>query len=257
MTAAWLFGGLVLSVMVLMIAELIWPIHLRPKEAPGRLVTNFSLGLINMALLFVVPLSTVAAARWAELSGFGALNHVEMAAGVAFVITLLVRSLSAYALHRLSHWSPLLWRLHRVHHADTAVDLSTGFRHHPGELLLALATYSSIAALLGLSTAALAFYEALAVALNLWSHANFRVTPSLDRLLRLLLVTPAMHHVHHSALQRETDSNFGELSNVWDRVFRTYVRQDLEDARAMRLGLGDAHDEAAANLFRQLASPLA
>jgi sterol desaturase/sphingolipid hydroxylase (fatty acid hydroxylase superfamily) len=146
--------------------------------------------------------------------------------------------------------------VHRVHHADTAVDLSTGFRHHPLELLYVAVCYLAMAVVLGLSPIALIAYEGAAVLLSLWSHANLRLPQAADRLLAAVLVTPALHHVHHSAHQTETDSNYGELFSLWDRLFGTLTRLDEDQLRAMRAGLGAEHDAAAAHLGRQLLLPL-
>lgn len=257
MTDGWLLAVcFLLGLLVLLAAEAIRPMHLQPVEAKGRLVANFGLGSMNAGLLLLLPLSTVGAAGWSALSDFGLMHWLELSAGPVFAMTLVVRSLSAYLLHRLSHSAPALWRLHRIHHADTAVDLSTGFRHHPLDLLLALVLQAGLAALLGLSAAALALYEGFAVALTAWSHGNFRLSPRLDSMLCLLIVTPAMHHVHHGARRQETDSNFGELLSCWDRLFGTYHRHRLEDVRAMRLGLGDLEDDGASSLLRQLVSPV-
>jgi sterol desaturase/sphingolipid hydroxylase (fatty acid hydroxylase superfamily) len=175
---------------------------------------------------------------------------------MAIAATIALRSLAAYGLHVLAHKSSWLWRVHRVHHADTAVDLSTGFRHHPLELLYVATCYLALAVLLGLSPAALIAYEGAAVLLSLWTHANLRLPSAAERLLGTVLVTPALHHVHHSAHQPETDSNYGELFSVWDRLFGTLKRLDVDQLRAMRPGLGSDHDIAAPHLGRQLLLPL-
>jgi sterol desaturase/sphingolipid hydroxylase (fatty acid hydroxylase superfamily) len=251
----WLLIGFWALLGGLLIAEALLPIHLRPKEGKGRLVTNFGLGLINAALLAAAPLSSVAAALWAEAHRFGLLNQVAVPAATAFALALLLRSLVAYVAHWASHSLPLLWRLHRVHHTDTAVDLSTGFRHHPLELLAIAPFYAAATALLGLPVAAVAAYEAASVALTLWTHVNLRLPHWVERALRLLIVTPGMHHIHHSALRAETDSNYGELFSLWDRLFGTYRRHDLDGLRSMRIGLGAGEDAQAARLAGQLAAP--
>jgi sterol desaturase/sphingolipid hydroxylase (fatty acid hydroxylase superfamily) len=173
----------------------------------------------------------------------------------AFVVTIFSRSLVSYALHVLAHRVPLLWRMHRIHHSDTAVDLSTGVRHHPLELLYAAACHGAAAFLLGLSVPALIAYEAAAVTLTLWSHANLRLPARIERLASFILVTPAAHHVHHSARQAETDSNYGEALLLWDWLFGTLRRHDHHHVAAMPIGLGTDHDRDAASLFEQLALP--
>ena len=147
--------------------------------------------------------------------------------------------------------------MHRVHHADTAIDLSTGFRSHPGEALLLALARAAVAIAFGFSVPALMIAETLAIAFTMWSHANLRLPDRLDRALRLLLVTPAMHHVHHSARRAETDSNYGEVFSLWDRLFGTYRSSNGESLARTRFGLGDEHDRDAASILRQLTGPLA
>jgi sterol desaturase/sphingolipid hydroxylase (fatty acid hydroxylase superfamily) len=248
----WLGVGLFLLLMALLAAaELIAPARREATEAPGRLPTNFGFGLINGALATLLPLSGVVAAGWARQQGIGLFNMVSMPIAALVLATLALRSLLAYGLHRLFHRSPLLWRVHRVHHCDTALDLSTGFRSHPIELALVAGTAAAAAALLGLSPEALLAYEIAAIAVVLGTHANVKIPERLDRALRSLLVTPAMHHVHHSAHQPQTDSNYGEVLSIWDRLFGTYSAPRAD----IRLGLGDYYDGDAASLPRQLLLP--
>lgn len=247
-------AGLLL-VLVLLALETALPIHHEPTQRRGRLIANFGLGAINFTLFALLPLSSVLAAGVAQRHGFGLFHVVAIPAGAAFAGTILARSLVSYGLHVLTHRVPLLWRMHRVHHADTAVDLSTGFRHHPLELLFAAACHGAAAALLGLSAPALVAYEGAAVVLSLWSHANLRLPAPMERLASFIFVTPAAHHVHHSARRHETDSNFGEVFLLWDLLFGTLKRRDHSEVAALPLGLGAEHDANAASLVKQLALP--
>ena len=252
----WLpMAGFWLLLFALLASEALLPIHRAPREPKGRLTANFGLGLLNAGLFATLPLSTVIAADWAREQGFGAMHALAVPAAASFAATVLLRSLAAYGLHRLAHRAPLLWRMHRVHHADVAVDLSTGFRHHPLELLFVAAAHAALAVLLGLSVPALIAYEAAAVALTLWSHANLRLPRGAERRLALVVITPAAHHVHHSADRTETDSNYGEVLTLWDRLFGTWRRLEADELAAMRIGLGERHDAAAAGLVRQLVAP--
>lgn len=255
--SAWLpVLGFLLLLILIALAELARPLHRAPREGKGRLVANFGLGILNALVFAAVPLSTILAADWARLHGVGVAHWLAFPAWAAIALTLVVRSLGAWGLHRLSHAVPLLWRLHRVHHCDTAVDLSTGLRHHPGELLYVAAALAGLAILFGLSVPALAGYELAASIFALWSHANLRLPGPAERSLGWLFATPALHHVHHSAARAETDSNYGELLIVWDRAFGTFRRLDEDALRAARFGLGDNHDADAPRLVAQLASPL-
>lgn len=255
--AAWLlFGGFWFLLLALAAAEMLRPLNAAPVEAKGRLLTNFAMGLIAAALYTLLPLTSVAAAQWADAENFGLLHAAHAGALAAAFITLLAWSLANYWLHRAFHLWPWLWRLHRIHHSDTAVDLSTGFRNHPGEVVATAFARAGLAAALGLSVPALIAYEAAAFAAAMWSHANLRLPEAADRNLRWLLVTPAMHHVHHSAARFETDSNYGELLSVWDRLFGTYRASDSSTLAKTRIGLGKTADGNAASLRGQLLSPL-
>jgi sterol desaturase/sphingolipid hydroxylase (fatty acid hydroxylase superfamily) len=198
----------------------------------------------------------VLAAGWAERHDIGLLNLLDVPAAAAIASTVAIRSLATYFVHRASHAIPWLWRIHRVHHADTALDLSTGLRNHPFELAIVVPALAAVTIASGLDPLTLLVYEAVALPFNLWSHANLRLHPRLDRTLRLLFVTPAMHHVHHSARRAETDSNFGDVFTLWDRLFGTYAMLDPSALQAVRFGLGEAHESRAASLAAQILSPL-
>jgi sterol desaturase/sphingolipid hydroxylase (fatty acid hydroxylase superfamily) len=249
-------GAFLLLLIVLAAAEAFRPFHRAPCEGRGRLATNFGLALVNMGVVAALPVSGVAAAAWARHEGFGLLYRIDAPLAAAIIGTVAARSLVAYVLHRLAHWLPLLWRFHRVHHCDTAVDLSTGLRHHPVEALYLSVSAAALTALLALDPQALAAYEAVALAVSLFVHANLRLPERTDRILGLLLWTPALHHVHHSARQVETDSNYGDVLTVWDRLFGTFRRLGHGEVAQLRFGLGDADDHGAADFLVQLAGPL-
>lgn len=247
--------GLVVLFVALTAVETVWPLVRRPVEARGRLLTNFGMGLLNFGVSGLLPLSVPAVALIAERNGWGLFNLAPLPFWAQAGGTVLAVSLAQYLFHRAAHAWPLLWRMHRVHHADTAVDLSTTLRNHPFELLFVVAWLCAVALALGLSAPVVVAYQVVALGFGLWGHANLRLAEPLDRILRWGLVTPPMHHVHHSAEVRETDSNFGEMVSLWDRLFGTYVVLSAVELEAMRRGLGDAEDEGAGRLRTQLARP--
>ena len=238
-------------------AELAWPFRAGRSATGPRLVANFGLGIINALLLSLLPLSVVIAAEWARAEGMGLLRGPAVPTAVLVVATLTIRSLANYGLHRLAHSVPLLWRMHQVHHSDNEVDLSTGLRHHPAELLYVAAVLGALSVLLGLSPGALAAYEIVAAGFALWTHANLRLPDRTDRTLGWLFVGPRFHHVHHSADRRRTDSNYGDIVTLWDRLFGTWCDLPAEEVARQRCGLGDRYDAGAGNLLVQLGSPLA
>lgn len=254
---AWLPFLLFWPVLLAIAAAELWrPLYAGRDEPGSRIPVNVALGLINAGLAALLPLSTVLPAQWAAQQQFGLLNLIGAPLLVAAAATVAIRSLATYGVHRLSHAVPLLWRIHRVHHMDTALDLSTGLRNHPLELAVVVPCLAAVTIGFGLEPRTLMVYEAIALPFALWTHANLGLRPRLDRSLRLLFVTPAMHHVHHSARRAETDSNYGDVFSLWDRLFGTYATLDGTALQSVRFGLGEAHDRQAANLAAQILSPL-
>jgi sterol desaturase/sphingolipid hydroxylase (fatty acid hydroxylase superfamily) len=231
------------------------PLHDWPEEPRGRIAGNVGMGFINAGLTLVLPLSTVVSAGWAAHHHLGLMNLVALPAAIPVVATLLLRSLATYGVHRLSHAVPLLWRVHRVHHSDTRVDLSTGFRNHPLDLAIAAPCLAAATIACGFDAPTLVAYESVAVVFALWTHANFRLPERLDRRLRILLVTPAMHGVHHTSRREEHDCNYGDVLSLWDRLFGTYLFVPADALVTRDFGLGDASEEEAASFVRQLRTP--
>jgi sterol desaturase/sphingolipid hydroxylase (fatty acid hydroxylase superfamily) len=254
--AGWLAFAAFWALLFLLAAAELWrPLHDAKEEPAGRIPGNIALGLINAALGAALPLSTVLPAAWAARHGIGLFNRIALPEAAAIVATVLLRNLATWLVHRASHAVPLFWRAHRVHHADVRLDLSTGFRNHPLELLYVVPWLAAVTIAFGLDPAALAAYEAVAIGFSLWTHANLHLPPAVDARLRLVLVTPAMHHVHHSSRRAETDSNYGDVLSLWDRLFGTYRELPHEALRATRFGLGDDYDPGASSLVRQLRGP--
>ena len=224
---------------------------IRAKRWP----TNFGIGLINLTLGVIAPVSAVIAAYWATRNGYGLLNFISMPWWVAAIVTVLGRSFAGYAVHFVMHKTPLLWRIHRVHHSDTQLDVSTAFRSHPLEVVIVVAVTTLTAVALGMDAVVLAAYELAEAAVHIATHANLRLPERLDRALRWLFVTPNMHCLHHSAWHRETDSNYGTVFSVWDRLFGTYSAAPRAGYDAMQIGLKEIRDERAHSFVWQLKSP--
>ncbi len=164
--------------------------------------------------------------------------------------------LAIYFQHRLFHAVPVLWRLHRVHHTDLELDVTTGVRFHPVEMLLSVGFKAGVVAALGPPVLAVILFEVLLNAGSLFSHANLRLPADVDRWLRALLVTPDMHRVHHSADPVETDRNFGFTFSSWDRLFDTYTAQPRMGHDAMTIGVEGFAAQAVLGLPRLLIQPL-
>jgi sterol desaturase/sphingolipid hydroxylase (fatty acid hydroxylase superfamily) len=170
-------------------------------------------------------------------------------------LALLLLDLAIYLQHRLFHYVPVLWRLHRMHHADLDVDVTTGARFHPVEILLSLGIKFLVVVPLGAAPLAVLLFEIGLNATSMFNHSNVPLSPAVERVLRWLVVTPDMHRVHHSVLRRETDSNFGFNLPWWDRLFGTYRSQPEGGHQAMTLGIEQFRDSTELRLDRMLTQP--
>lgn len=186
-----------------------------------RAATNWGLGAVNFALAALVPVGALAAAAAAER---GPLSGWSTAA--AFLPLLMARSFAAYWLHRLFHAAPWLWRIHRVHHADTAIDTSTGLRNHPVEALAATGLAAGLSYVLAPPLLAVALVDAVLFGAALWQHAAIRLPERLSLTLEAALVTPRSHLRHHARERRDHDANYGDLLTLWDRLFGTWRQPD-------------------------------
>ncbi len=215
----------------------------RALRAPRgrRWPRNLGLTAINTAVLRVVfPAGATAAAVWASAHHFGLLQRFALPQPLAIVLAIVTLDAAIYAQHVALHAVPFLFRLHAVHHADIDFDVTLGARFHPVEMVLSMLWKLAAVAALGAPPAAVVLFEVILSGTSLFSHANVRVQVSADRLLRWILVTPAMHVVHHSAAPGETNSNFGFNLPWWDRLFGTYC---AEPKAPLRIGL-PAHQRA-------------
>lgn len=216
--------------------------HARPLRNDGhigrRSFANLGFGLANALLLkFAVPASAVGwAIITAERHG-GILGMIDASPAVELPLAVLLLDAGIYWQHRLLHRIPVLWRIHRMHHSDTRFDVTTGVRFHPLEILLSLAVKLGLVSLIGPSPVAVIFFEMLLSLGALFTHADFAFAPAVDRLLRILVVTPSMHRIHHSALRIETDSNYGFHLSIWDRLFGSYRAEPSTPERNLRIGL--------------------
>lgn len=218
-------------------SEPAFPRRLNDPQRPLRWLANFTMAAIGTAISVAASLSATAAAMWAERQGFGLFNRVTVPAVVAFAITGLFLDFALYAQHRAFHEIRWLWPWHRVHHSDVEFDVTTGLRFHPGELLLAQAWKIVTVLALGAPWIAVLGFEIALSAFALFSHANLRLPERLERMVRLVFVTPDMHRVHHSVHRDEHDANYSNLLSVWDRLFRTYKAEPRQGHRDMRIGL--------------------
>src|SRR5436309_13639442 len=199
-----------------------------------------NLGILVLDALLVrllIPIAAVGVAVIAAQRGWGLLNITPWPAWLEAVLGFRVLDLAIYALHVAFHKVPLLWRLHRMHHADLDIDVSTGLRFHPIEIILSMLIKIAIVMLIGVPALAVVIFEVVLNATSMFNHSNAAMPLWLDRIVRLLVVTPDMHRVHHSILRHETDSNFGFNFPWWDRLFGTYRAMPEAGYERMTIGL--------------------
>ena len=220
----------------------------------GRHLIMALLGSLLVRLLF--PLAAVAVGAWAESARFGLLQQLPLPGLVVIVSSIVLLDLVIYWQHRIFHWLPPLWRLHRMHHSDTQFDVSTAIRFHPLEIALSMLIKMGAVALLGVPAVAVILFEILLNATALFNHSDVHLPPGLDARLRWLLVTPDMHRIHHSTERIETDSNFGFCLPWWDRLFASYRSGALSDPAVMPIGLKDFRADRDQSLAAQLLQPL-
>ncbi len=225
----------------------------RWRRWPG----NVGVVLIDTLLVRILfPTAAVGLALVAETKGWGLLNFVTVPDWLAIVAAIFLLDLIIYTQHVLFHAVPGLWRLHRMHHADLDIDVTTGIRFHPVEILLSMAIKLGAVVALGAPALGVMIFEVLLNATAMFSHSNVRLPAGVDRRLRRILVTPDMHRVHHSVVTQETNSNFGFNLPWWDHLFGTYRDQPAAGHEGMTIGLLHFRDSAELRLDRMLLQPL-
>lgn len=247
-----------LAAFLAVLAILILWQRLRPRRTVEggwqRSLTNVSLVVIDTLVLRVgFPLLAFDLALSIEQDGGWLLGEAPAWAGVTAGVIIL--DLAIYWQHRLLHMLPLLWRLHRTHHADTGFDVTTALRFHPFEVALSMLIKLGLIALLGVPALAVLIFEVLLSAGALFTHANVSLPRTVDRALRWLVVTPEMHRIHHSVHPEETNSNFGFHLSVWDRLFGTYRTEPRDGHVGMSIGLHEFRERRDQTLWSLLLNP--
>ena len=254
MTEGTLRLSIFLGVLILMGAlEAAFPARERVQTRTARWTTNLGLVIIDtLAIRLLFPVIAVGAALWAETQGWGVLNLITLPTWAAVFITVILLDMMIYWQHVAFHRIPILWRLHKVHHADRDLDASSGLRFHPVEIVISMVYKMIVVVALGAPVIAVIIFEILLNACALFNHANVRLPRWIERPLRLIMVTPALHRIHHSVIERETNTNFGFSVIWWDKIFKSYT--DKADGE-LTLGLSEYQTNAPSNLWWSLIAP--
>ncbi len=249
------FAGIFL---IMALLEIAMPRKKRVLGRGSRWFTNMSLVLVDtLAIRLIMPILAVGMADYAAGRGWGLLALVDLPMWVEIIIAFLLLDMLIYAQHIGFHKIPILWRIHKVHHADRDLDVTSGARFHPLEAVISMAYKLICIALIGPAAFAVFLFEVVLNAASMFNHANVRLPLGLDRLMRFFIVTPDMHRVHHSVLERETNSNYSFFLTIWDRLFRTYTAQPEQGHDGMIVGLSEYQNDKPANLIWSLFVPFA
>ncbi len=225
---------------------------MRLKRWPG----NLGIAALNTLVIRIVfPTAAAGVALLGEQRGWGLLNVFPFPAWISVLISVVILDLVIYLQHVLFHAVPLLWRVHRMHHADLDIDVTTGVRFHPIEIALSMCIKLLVVTALGAPALAVLIFEVLLNATSLFNHGNMRIPLPFDKVLRRLVVTPDMHRVHHSWHPDETNSNFGFNLPWWDRLLGTYKDQPKDGHESMIIGINQFREPAWERLDRMLIQP--
>jgi len=231
------FFGVLVAVAL---GEIAFPRRQLTVSKPRRWASNLGIVFVNSALVRVLlPITAAGFAVLAASRGWGVFNNFAAPVWFAVLASVVILDFAIYLQHVMFHAVPLLWRLHRMHHADLDFDVTTGARFHPIEIILSMLIKFAVIAVIGAPAVAVIIFEVLLNATAMFNHGNLRLPAGFDRVLRLFIVTPDMHRVHHSIEDHETNSNFGFNLSLWDRVFGTYKAQPDAGHEAMTIGIRD------------------
>ncbi len=261
LTEATLRLGVFLAVFVVMAAAE----AMRPKreliyKRSSRWFTNLSIVALDSVVVrlmgaLAVPLIAVAAAIYAARQGWGLFNWLDWPLSLEWALTLVVLDLAIWFQHLVSHKVPVLWRLHKMHHADVDFDVTTAIRFHPIEIALSMLWKIVCVVALGAAPEAVILFEIVLNGCAVFNHANVALPAHVDRVLRTVVVTPDMHRVHHSVLSHEHNSNYGFNLSIWDRLFKTYTAQPEGGHQGMTIGLAPYQNDSPTRLVWSLVLP--
>lgn len=236
--------------------ERVSPMRAMVEDRPRRWTTNWALSILDTAMVQIVfGAAAVGAALDASARGWGLFGAVDWPLWAEIAIVFVALDLAIWFQHWLMHQVPVLWRVHRVHHADRDIDVTTAIRFHPVEIALSMLFKIGLVYALGAPAIAVIVFEVVLNGAAMFNHANLRLPRAVDRVLRILIVTPDMHRVHHSTDRAEHDTNYGFNLSIWDRLFGTYTDQPAGGHRGMKIGLAEYQTHGPTQFLWSLAFP--
>ncbi len=246
-------GAILAAMAVIALIETAIPLHARGRWNTVHFRPNLVLTFMTFATNACFNIAVVLTLTWFQSNGFGLLNWLALQPSPAVVLVLLVLDFSSYVTHVAMHRIPGFWRFHSVHHSDPALDVTTTIRQHPGEGVIRYAFTTAFACALGASPSAFGVYRVWSAVNGLLEHANIRLPLGLDSLLSLVTTSPNMHKVHHSRLAKETNTNYGNIFSLWDRLFLTFT--PARHGTSIVPGLDGCDDQATQTTTGLLALP--
>jgi len=230
----------------------------RPLRSAKRFrwFNNLGITFFNTLLLrLLFPTAAIGVALYASQQQWGIFHQVNLPLWIEVILAVIVLDLCIYLQHRLFHRVPMLWRLHMMHHSDVDLDVTSGARFHPIEIVLSMLIKMALICLFGPAIIAVLIFEIILNAVAMFNHSNVYIPVQVDRVLRRFIVTPDMHRVHHSIINQETNSNYGFNLPWWDRLFDTYRAQPAQGHDQMIIGLQQFQQPQAQSLKWMLRLP--
>ena len=238
--------------------EGLFPRRKRNLPRQGRWLTHLGITVIDsLAVRLLGPLTAIAVAIWASGKNIGLFNVIDWPLWIEIALAFIVLDFAIYLQHVISHHVPLFWRFHKVHHTDRDLDASSAIRFHPVEIILSMLYKCGLVLLIGPAALAILIFEIVLNASAIFNHANLKLPIWLDKVMRIAIVTPDMHRVHHSVIEPETNSNYGFNFSIWDRLCRTYKAQPDAGHDGMTIGLSEHQTIAPSKLIWSLKLPFA
>lgn len=230
----------IITMLVFAVLEMLYPRRKLTKSKLNRWLSNISMIVIGRLLIkLLLPFAAIGTALYVEQQQFGMFYWLEVPFIFSVVLSVILLDLMIYLQHRVFHYVPVLWCFHKVHHSDQDLDVSSGVRFHPVEIVFSMLIKMALVALCGLPALGVLIFEVLLSSTTLFNHSNLKIPEKLDAVIRMVVVTPDMHRIHHSAWKKETNSNFGFNLSIWDRLCKTYVPLPKNGQIKFVLGLNE------------------